>query len=811
LREWCEWNSRGARAANLGLAPLVAAYEQGIVTREGLLAVFKKSYYEWWLEGVIDSEDILRTFSSTEHGRLIGKFRELDEEYLRLAPEIICARLAERAPQTSSIAVPNSEMGILEHERRKKRRHTSIRTLIGKIPTLLPRLKPCLLMSPLSVAQYLDPAFPPFDMVIFDEASQIPPWDAVGALARGKQAIVVGDPKQLPPTTFFSRADEDSQDVEEDLEDLESVLDECLSAQMPRLQLGWHYRSDHESLIHFSNHHYYDDRLLTFPSPAPHDMGVQWRYVDDGIYGRGKDRTNRPEAERVVAEVIRRLKSPHLQDQSIGIVTFSAAQQALVEELLEHARAAQPETERFFSDDEVEEPVFVKNLENVQGDERYIIIFSICYGPDENGSVALNFGPINKVGGERRLNVAITRARRQLLVYSSLRADMISLARTRSKGAIHLKDFLDYAEKGLGSVPAVPIAVDNVPCESVLEEQIHDVLVRRGWRVDKQVGCSGYRIDLAVKHPEFPEIYALGIECDGDNYKRARSARDRDRLRESVLRRLGWDLIRVWSIDWRTDWEREVESIERAIRNAVEKTRDQGCGAADDLDAGEQEKLTLLDTDAPRTNAGVVTATGRGAVGNALTDAQDIKFTYAPMVVRRVFGNQADFDNPAMRSKIPSLLMEIVGAEGPVSFQVTCRRVAAHWGFQKATRHIQDVVRTHIRETGLRLIESADAEFLWPKDIAPETYKAFRVNGPDPEASRKAQEIPLQEFCNGILYLLRTQFGIGFEDLRAATARLFGFQRTGTAIASRIDRAIKHLLATEQAIERNGHIVLPRP
>ena len=276
-------------------------------------------------------------------------------------------------------------------------------------------------MSPLSIAQYLPAGQAQFDMVIFDEASQITIWDAIGAIARAKHAVIVGDPKQLPPTSFFNRSDEEA-DEEIDLEgDLESILDECLGASLPEHKINWHYRSEHESLIAFSNHHYYGGGLITFPSARTEDTAVKFRFVEEAVYERAEARSNTIEAQAVVDEVVERLKNQlHLNPQkSIGIVTFNSEQQRLIEDLLDNERRKSPPIEPFFSDD-LTEPVFVKNLESVQGDERDIMFFSLTYGPDRTGHMTMNFGPMNKEGGERRLNVAITRARSELVVFFQL-------------------------------------------------------------------------------------------------------------------------------------------------------------------------------------------------------------------------------------------------------------------------------------------------------------------------------------------------------------------------------------------------------
>jgi len=471
--------------------------------------------------------------------------------------------------------VPKTELGLLRKEIGKKTRHLPVRQLLSRIPALLPRLKPCVLMSPLSVAQYLDASHEHFDVVVFDEASQIPVWDAVGAIARGQQLIVVGDPKQLPPTNFFNRSEDNNDDealVEQ--EDLESILDELLSHGLRHKRLQWHYRSRHEGLIAFSNHNYYANDLLTFPSPDVGLSGVRFRPVDSR-YDKGKTRTNRSEAEALVAELVQRLRDPAQSRRSYGVVTFSQAQQLLIENLLDEQRRKHPEIEMHFGDEPPQEgePVFVKNLENVQGDERDVILFSVCYGPDETGRISMNFGPLNRDGGERRLNVAITRAKQEVLVFSSLRADQIDLAKTRARGVRDLKLFLEYAERGPHALATSAVAQTGDTHDSEFERMVADRIRSLGFEVHPQVGCSGYRVDLAVVDPSAPDRYLLGVECDGDTYHRAATARDRDKLRHLVLEGLGWKLHRLWSTDWWHDPENEQAKLEAALAKARSYSR----------------------------------------------------------------------------------------------------------------------------------------------------------------------------------------------------------------------------------------------
>jgi very-short-patch-repair endonuclease len=403
-------------------------------------------------------------------------------------------------------------------------------------------------------------------------APGLPVWDAIGAIARGKQLIVVGDPKQLPPTNFFNSAGTEDEDdlTPEAHKDLESVLDELMSHQVRHKRLRWHYRSRHEGLITFSNRQYYENDLLTFPSPDAGHGGVRFRHLPDARYDKGKSRTNLGEAKALVEELVARLRATEGPRRSYGVVTFSQAQQQLVENLLDEERRKYPDIEAHFGDEPpVEgEPVFVKNLENVQGDERDVIFFSICYGPDESGKVAMNFGPLNREGGERRLNVAITRAKHEVLVFSGLRADQIDLTRTRARGVRDLKHFLDYADRGPKALVAATTASGTAEAESEFEKMVADRIRKAGYDVHHQVGCSGYRIDLAVVDPAAPGRYLLGIECDGATYHRAATARDRDKLRQMILEGLGWKLHRIWSTDWWHDADKEMAKLLEVLGNS---------------------------------------------------------------------------------------------------------------------------------------------------------------------------------------------------------------------------------------------------
>jgi very-short-patch-repair endonuclease/DNA polymerase III delta prime subunit len=572
LRDWCAWRRARAEALDLDLKPMVEALERGLIEPRDISEVFEAAYCAWWSKAVITEDEVLRSFSTPEHVATIEKFKELDEKFQETTAEYVSAKLRSVLPSQKDVN-RGSEWGILQREIQKQRQHKPVRQLMQEIPSVITKLAPCLMMSPLSIAQYLPASQALFDVVIFDEASQITVWDAVGALARGKQVIVAGDPKQMPPSNRFGRSD-DGEDADVQQEgDLESILDEMLGASIPPLKLNWHYRSKRESLIAFSNHRYYDGTLVTFPAPTVSDKGVTLVKVA-GEYARGAGRHNEIEARAIVKECVRRLThtDEQIRGQSIGVVTFNTEQQSLIENLLDAERNKDPRIEWAFSKDNVTEPLFVKNLDTVQGDERDVILFSVTFGPDKSGHITMNFGDLNKQGGERRLNVALTRARSEMVVFSSLPSDRIDLSRTSAAAVADLKHFLEFAEKGpsiLGSSVFGPQGDFESPFEIAVARALKD----KGWQVHPQIGVSAYRIDLGIVHPDKPGLYLAGIECDGAAYHSSATAKDRDKIRQAVLERLGWKLYRIWSTDWWTNQPKALEDMHVKLTQLLQESR----------------------------------------------------------------------------------------------------------------------------------------------------------------------------------------------------------------------------------------------
>lgn len=805
LNAWCAWRKARGESIAAGLAALVGAIETGGIELSSIKQVFDSSYCKWWLNAVVENEPVIRGFVSAEHEKRIVDFRALDQHFIDLTRQWVRASLCADLPRQDAVS-RNSEWGVLRHEISKKTRHLPLRELMGRIPGALTKLTPCLLMSPLSIAQYLAADATAFDVVVFDEASQIPVWDAVGAIARGKQVVMVGDPKQLPPTNFFDRAESSADD--EDVEaDLESILDECMGASLPTMNLSWHYRSRSESLIAFSNHRYYGGGLVTFPSPATDDRAVSFHHVT-GIYEKGGARINKPEARAVVADIVARLKTPGFEQSglTIGVVTFNSEQMTLIMDLLDEERRKDPALEPYF-DEATLEPLFVKNLESVQGDERDIMYFSITYGPDLTGAVSMNFGPMNRDGGERRLNVAITRARQELRVFSSLRAEQMDLARTPAIGVRDLKHFLEFAERGAKSLAeANKGSVGDF--ESPFEEAVAAALSSKGWRAHTQIGVSAFRIDLAVVHPDAPGIYLAGVECDGATYHRSATARDRDMLREQVLRGLGWQILRVWSTDWWIDKASTLEILHKRLEDLLAASRadrarrDEAEAAASAANAAIQKAqegalLRVAPLAAPIPSQAVLQLPQEQATrGEGVEIAMYLRNVSGaparigelveadPLTVAGEEANAERFFDSGYDTILRRMIEHVVHVEGPVLDAVVARRIARAHGWQRTGGRIQDRVE-QLARTVCDHTEEDVGTFYWSKG---KTQLAVMFRSSPDASIRTVDEICLRELV-ALAEVVRLS-SHGAESQLNAMARELGLSRLRAATRLRLEKAI---------------------
>ena len=565
IDNWCHFRNLLSDLNDRQVVPYINTVISQNLDAKYIVPSFKKQFCFQWIDSILSASPVLSTFNRISQDNAIRTFSEKDTEQFEINKARIRADLSANRPTVDMVA-PGSALSVLLREGKKKRKQKSIRTLLAETGDLIQIIKPCFLMSPLSVSTYLAADSVHFDVVVFDEASQIFPQDAIGAIYRAKQLIVVGDSKQMPPSNFFNISVETEDNDEEtgDVTDFESILDLCTTS-MQQLRLRWHYRSRYEQLITFSNKNFYDNDLVTFPSSkadAP-GVGVDYYYVD-GLFDR-KAHNNRKEAEFIVDLIYQNIdKYPN---RSLGVVAFSVAQQDLIDKLLSKRRQTTPEKEFFFKNNP-EEPFFIKNLETVQGDERDTIIFSVAYGRDSQGKLLHNFGPLNRAGGERRLNVAVTRAKCNVQLVSSMHYTDIDLKRTSAEGAKLLREYLDFAENGSVALERSVNVNSFDQFDSDFELEVCDFLRSNGFEVDTQVGCSGFRIDLGLKTPGTSD-YILAIECDGENYHSSKNARDRDRLRQEILERMGWNFYRIWSTDWFRNKEVEQKRLLEVASNAV--------------------------------------------------------------------------------------------------------------------------------------------------------------------------------------------------------------------------------------------------
>ena len=795
LKDWYNWTALRAKAVNNGLSPVTNAFETGSVTTSEMVAQSYKGLYRAAADYIFEQSPLLTTFNSQLFEDKINRFRAISKKFEELTKAELNARLAAKIPSFTKEASQSSEIGMLQRAIKNNGRALSIRKLFDSIPNLLPRLTPCMLMSPISVAQYFDAESAKFDLVIFDEASQMPTCEAVGAIARASSVIVVGDPKQMPPTNFFGSNNFDEDNV--DKEDLESILDDCLALSMPSQHLLWHYRSKHESLIAFSNAKYYENKLLTFPSTD--DIVSKVRHVPvAGHYDKGKSRQNKFEAKAIIDEVVRRLSDAELATKSIGIVTFSSVQQTLIEDQLNEVFSLRPDLERTAL--ESDEPIFIKNLENVQGDERDIILFSIGYGPDENGIVSHNFGPINREGGWRRLNVAVSRARYEMIVFSTLKSEQIDLNRTNSEGVMGLKAFLAYAEKGKIALP-VRSKMDHSD-ETGYEHVIAQELSKHGYEVHHQIGCSAYKIDLAIIDKKNSSSYILGILTDGKNYQRAQTSKDREVTQLSVLQQLGWNIHKVWSTEW---WEKPTK-VTNDILEAIRLAENQEHRAAvmTQIPANLEKELLINGTtpSEPIETHEVLQTLGKSEV--ELVQEVSNFYTVTSLSAMNTY-NSEEFFWGENREKIKKQISDVLETEWPISKNLLYKRVLNAWNISRMGTRISYHLQTLLDEMNLSPIKDAHREFFWPSN-QPEDYRQYRIPKNDLE-KRDADDLPPEEVANALREILSHQISLTKTDLIREAGKVFGYARVGSNVEYAMARGIDRAIALGIAKENDGRII----
>ena len=767
------WNTLVETALEEKLEFLPRLAETWEQAKDLLKPAIQKNWYEYLLEQALTTQPALRRFQRDSHEEVVRQFRRLDLLNLQYN--------RGRAAYKHWTGVPRAEAGgqvnILRKEFNKKARLKPIRKVMEEAGLAVQAIKPVFMMSPLSIANFLPPGSVEFDLVIFDEASQVRPVDALGAILRGKQLIVVGDTKQLPPTSFFDSLTSEMDDEENVTADMPSILGMCQSQGLIPKMLRWHYRSRHESLIAVSNHEFYENRLVIFPSPgSAHQMGLVYHYLKDTVYDRGRTRTNPLEAEIVADAVLEHARTnPGL---SLGVVAFSTAQRQAIQDAVEIKRRNHPEAEVYFKS-HPHEPFFVKNLENVQGDERDVIFISIGYGRSEEGYIAMSFGPLNNEGGERRLNVLITRAKLRCEVFTNIMADDIDLGRTKSYGIRTLKSFLHFAQHGkLYSKPET-----DMPAESPFEENVSDHLTRLGYTVRSQVGSKGFYIDLAIVDPHNPSRYIIGIECDGASYHSARSARDRDRLRQQVLENIGWNIHRIWSTDWFRDPEKElkrlVEAIEKATILLPEEQANEPVAAND-----------IVQADVVRDQEEKILSVHQYEIAKLSTDIaqQEIHF-YSP-------------------TQLSAWIEEVVKTESPVHFDEMAKRIAEANGVTKVGSRIKQALIQAVKYACDRKRIRTEGEFLWLYDMQ---KPVIRDRNNLPASSRKIKFISPEEMMLAIEDVVQHAVAISPDDAAVLVAKTFGFTRVNEELKKDISEVITKAVAENIIQQHERGLLRIRP
>jgi len=767
LQQVIDWNNLAHAADQAGFGFLVDVATTWELASHWLKTSLLKTWYEYLIEQAFKLNPALTQFERVSHESVIDRFRRLDQLNLVYNRARVALKHWENIPKQHA----GGQVNVLKTEFNKRARHMAIRKLVEEAGAAMQAIKPVWMMSPMSIANFLPPGSIQFDLIIFDEASQVRPVDALGAIMRGQQLVVVGDTKQLPPTSFFDKLNADVEDEDNQTADMQSILGMCDGKGAPSSMLKWHYRSRHESLITLSNHEFYENKLVIFPSPGSRQsLGLRFHHLADAVYDRGKTRTNPIEAEKVAQAVIAHAKqSPEL---SLGVVAFSTSQMQAIQAALEVQRRQHPEVETFFKS-HPHEPFFIKNLENVQGDERDVTYISIGYGRIDNGTVPMSFGPLNNEGGERRLNVLITRAKMRCEVFTNITSADIRVAENAKFGIRALKSFLYFAQYAKFEQSSEPIVTEIRPFEDEIAKQ----LTALGHIVRSKVGSAGFYLDLAVVDEHNPGRYIIAIECDGQNYARARSATDRDRLRDQVLEMFGWNIYRVWSTDWYRNPERELKRLNEAIEQAKAVT-----AHIDQETKVFEEEQRLLERETPEEVATKITYYQQASLPEAIG--------YQEMHLHS-FGN------------LSSWISEVVKVESPLHFDEMARRMVEAAGISKVGSRIKYTLTqacNFSEQSGLIKIKG---EFLWHQEME---EPVVRDRSKLPGSSKRLQIIAPEEINVAITQVVSEAIAITDEAAATFVAKLFGFSRVTEDMKQLLLAAIKN--AENQGIIRrdNGYL-----
>lgn len=777
LRNWMNYIQLRNQGDRLSLNWLISAYENKMCNSDNLTDYFNYNLHASISRLIISQHESLSLFNVDLFESKIEQYKKIAKDFQNLTIQELRFKLASQLPNTTAEAMQSSEIGILQRAIKNRGRGLSIRKLFDQIPALLPRIAPCMLMSPISVAQYFNVNTNHFDILIFDEASQLPTCEAVSALARAKQAIIVGDPKQMPPTSFFSTVKLDEENM--DVEDLESILDDCLSLSVPSKYLLRHYRSKHESLIAFSNVNYYENKLLTFPSFDDLNRKVKYHPVK-GFYDKGKTRTNKFEADEIVQYIKLHYSDPKKRKLSLGVVTFSQTQQSLIEDKLQNLFIFHPNLEEFAN--ESNEPLFVKNLENVQGDERDIILFSVCYAPDEQGKMSMNFGPLNRDGGWRRLNVAVTRARYEMHIFATLQTDQIDLTRTSAEGVAGLKAFLQFAEKGHLSIRSEDVQ-ENFKKQH-LSASISKKLIEKGLNVKCNIGTSDFKVDIGIIHPDRPQEYILGIIVDGYYYYNAHTANDREMVMPSMLKALGWNIHRIWTIDWSENSDKIIDTI---------------IGKVKQLQANLEVKFETTDKPIVELAFKSIQVKPEEILPINSVSKQNV---YTAFTISSNSNSNSetiyDFQN---RNIIKQQIKSLVDVESPISKSLLYKKILQAWNTSRAGSKLDQHLEEIIKE--MNLVQTIHHQpFYWSNNLNLEYYRSNDIE------KRNMEDIAPEEILVALQEVMANNLSIEEDELFRYLARIFGFSKVGRQIDTILRYVIETAVQNGKVKKENNRIKL---
>ena len=787
LSKWVMYRDRCARARQMGIGEIVTQLEAGMLVPRDAMRTFTMAYFEALFADQVRGDEALAHFDGHLHGRLAAGFVQMDKERIAASSLEVVRAHHRRIPQGGGAIGP---LGVLRGEMAKRKGHMPIRRLMQRAAPAIQALKPVFMMSPLSVAQFLPAGQVSFDLLVMDEASQIQPVDALGAIARSRQVVVVGDERQLPPTKFFSKMtsaepDEDGDD-DTQVSDIESILGLFTARGLPQRMLRWHYRSRHQSLIAVSNSQFYENKLFIVPSPYTQEagMGLQFHHIANGVFDSGNTGINAEEARVIAAAIIDHARNA--PQHSLGVATFSVKQRRAIQDELELLRRQHPDVEPFFQQ-HASEPFFIKNLENVQGDERDVIFISVGYGRNKLGTMAMRFGPLSTEGGERRLNVLISRAKRRCEVFASITDEDIDVERARGRGVAAFKLFLHFARTG----KLAPSRAPGREVDSPFEVQVTDAVKACGYEVHPQVGIAGFFIDLGIADAEHPGRYLLGIECDGESYHRSRSARDRDRLRQAVLEDHGWIIHRIWSLDWFQRPNNELQRLLMAIDAAKVEL-----AARAELQGRQERK--------PGVSVVTVEREDHAEIGLERNNRQR---PAAYVEAAPTKPAHADDLHELPVAALSALVKQIVAVEGPVHADEVVVRLRGAWGLKRAGARIQVAVdraiTAAVRFDGMVRLDN----FL----SLPETVIAIRDRGAVlSDTLRKPDMLPPQEIDVAILDTLQKNYGAGLVEIAQYVARLFGFKATSPQLRETIRLRLDDLLL-RGLLQKNGEVFERRP